>query len=87
MHLCCKFSPRCSHHWLGVRDYKHIEELDNYEADGIDSNQYRQIGNRARERAEAEMRKRDRETMKNDSRVPAALRDDLGMCTLSSIVL
>jgi len=33
------------------------------------------MGRAARERAEAELRKRDRQTMKNDSRIPAALRD------------
>ena len=49
------------------RDYKHIEGLGQYETEGIDGKEYRAIGNRARERAEMEMRKRDREKMKNDS--------------------
>lgn len=60
------------------RDYKRIEGLDNYETEGLDSREYRAIGRGARDRAETEMRKRDREKMSKDQRIPAALRDDLG---------
>jgi DNA replication licensing factor MCM2 len=58
------------------RDYKRIEGLDNYEAEGLDATTYKDIGFRARERAEAEMRKRDREKMKTEGRMAQALQDD-----------
>lgn len=56
-----------------LNDYKAVPELDRYDEADLDEQEYESIDYGARRRAEAEMRKRDREMSKRGGRIPAAL--------------
>jgi hypothetical protein len=58
-----------------IDDYKQIDALDHYDERDLDNEEYDDMGNNDRRRAELEMRKRDRETSRRTGRRTQALLD------------
>jgi len=58
-----------------MQDYENVDELDNYEADGLadEDEQIEELDPRARERAERAMKKREREEQRRTGRRGGAL--------------
>ena len=58
------------------KDYRRIEELDRYDEEILDNNEYDEMSAQARMDAEKALAERDREDQGRGTRLPAALQDD-----------